>query len=51
MLQSTMSDLEDTVDTVEIGMATFEVENDEIQQRLIILEETVIGMTLSVHEF
>ena len=48
MLQSTMSDLEDTV---EDGMAAFEVENDEIQQRLIILEETVIGMTLSVHEF
>ena len=46
-----MSNLEDTVDTVEDGMAAFEVENDEIQQRLTILEETVIGMTLSVHEF
>ena len=38
-----MSDLEDTVDTVEDGITVLETENDEIQQRLTLLEETIIG--------
>ena len=42
-LQASMSDLEDTVDTVEDGVAAIDVENDEIQQRLTVLEENVIG--------
>ena len=38
-----MSDLVDTVDTVEDSVMAIEVENDEIQQRLTMLEENVIG--------
>ena len=45
-LQASMSDLEDTVDTVEDSMTVLATENDEMQQRLTILEEAVIGMPI-----
>ena len=38
-----MSDLEDIVDSVEDDMTALQVENDEMQQRLTVLEETVIS--------
>ena len=44
-----MSDLEDTVDSVEDVMTAQETENDEMQQRLTVLEETVIGMIIPPH--
>ena len=47
-LHSSMTDLEDTVDTVEDSVIALETENDEIGQRLTVLEETVIGMTLYI---
>ena len=43
-LQISMSDFEDTVDAVEDTMTALETENDEIQQRLAVLEDTMIGM-------
>ena len=46
MLEVSMSDLEDTIDTVEDSMTAVETENDEMQQRLTVLEETVIGMLI-----
>ena len=45
-LQISMSDLEDTVDTVEDSMTALETENAEIQHRLTVLEETVIGIII-----
>ena len=46
-LQLSMSDLEDIVDSVEDDVTALNVENDEIQQRLIVLEETLIGIFYS----
>ena len=43
-LQLSMSDLEDIVDSVEDDVTALNVENDEIQQRLIVLEEILIGI-------
>ena len=41
-----MSELEDIVDSVEDDMTDLEVENTEIQQRLTVLEETVMSKLL-----
>ena len=43
MLQSSINNLEDIVDSVEDSMMALETENNEMQQRLTVLEETVIG--------
>ena len=46
-LQESMSDLEDIVDSVEDEVTALNVENDEMQQRLTVLEENVIGVLAS----
>ena len=43
-LDETMSDLEDIVDSVDDDVTALNVENDEMQQRLTVLEEAVVGM-------
>ena len=50
MLQVSMSDLEDIVDSVEDDVTALNVENDEIQQRLTVLEETLIGTGCSLRQ-
>ena len=50
MLEVSMSDLEDTVDSVKDSMMAIETENDEIQQRLTVLEEAVIGKVVDALE-
>ena len=48
-LQVSMSDLENTVDVVEDDVTALTVENDEIQDRLSVLEEAVIGTRVHLH--
>ena len=45
-LRRSTSDLKDTVDSVEDDGAALNAENDEIKQRLTLLEETVMGMLI-----
>ena len=49
-LQVSMSDLEDIVDSAEDDVTALNVENDEIQQRLTVLEETLIGTGCSLRQ-